>query len=138
MPIFFRLFLLFTCIPLVELYLLIRIGQMIGAFHTILLVLLTGMAGAWLARREGTRTLDRIQGLLSRGEMPGEELLDALLIFMAGLVLITPGILTDLLGLFLLVPRGRAFVRKKLGDYFQRRVNAQNVTIVYRNPNGSG
>ena len=62
----------------------------------------------------------------------------ALSIFMAGLVLITPGTLTDLLGLFLLVPRGRAFVRKKLGDYFQRRVNAQNVTIVYRNPNGSG
>ena len=131
---FFRLFLLFTIIPLVELYILIRIGQVIGALNTLLLVLLTGVVGAYLAKREGIRTLGRIQDLMARGEMPGGALLDALLILVAGLVLITPGIITDMLGLFLLFPATRARVREWLRGYFQKRISSKNVTILYKDP----
>ena len=131
---FFRLFLLFTIIPLVELYILIRIGEVIGALNTLVLVILTGVVGAYLARREGIRTFQRIQNLLAAGEMPGEALLDALLILVAGLVLVTPGVLTDLLGLFLLFPITRIQIRERLRKYLQERLSSGNVTIVYKDP----
>ena len=88
-----KLFLAFTLIPLVEIYLLIKLGQNFGAITSILLVIFTGILGAYLARMEGLRTLFRIQETMREGRMPGEELLDALLIAIAGLVLITPGLL---------------------------------------------
>ncbi len=133
---FFRLFLLFTAVPLVELYLLISIGQVIGAMNTILLVLLTGIVGAWLAQREGVRTIGRIQALLANGEMPGKELIDALLILVAGFVLITPGVVTDVLGLLLLFPVTRSVIRNWLAKNFQQRISDQTVTIVYHDSNG--
>lgn len=131
---FFRLFLLFTIIPLVELYILIRIGQVVGALNTLLLVLFTGVVGAYLAKREGIRTLGRMQDLMARGEMPGGALFDALLILVAGLVLITPGILTDVLGLLLLFPPTRTRFRDWLRRYFQKRISSKNVTILYKDP----
>jgi UPF0716 protein FxsA len=131
---FFRLFLLFTCVPLLELYLLLQIGSVIGALNTILLVIFTGMLGAFLAQREGIRTLQTIQSLLAQGEMPGEALLDALLILMAGFVLITPGILTDLLGFLLLMPGGRAHVRKWLRGYLENKLSSGHIRVTYKEP----
>lgn len=133
---FLRLFLLFTTVPLIELYLLIRIGQVIGAMNTILLVLFTGVVGAWLAQREGMRTIARIQVLLANGEMPGKDMIEALLILVAGFLLITPGIVTDLLGLLLLLPFTRARIRERLTRFFQQRISDRDVTIVYHDPNG--
>ena len=131
---FLRLFLLFTCVPLVELYLLLQIGSVIGALNTILLVIFTGMLGAFLAQREGIRTLQTIQSLLAQGEMPGEALLDALLILLAGFVLITPGILTDLLGFLLLVPGGRDHVRKWLRGYLEKKLSSAHTRVTYKEP----
>ena len=115
---FFRLLLLFTLVPLVELYLLIRIGGLIGAGPTILLVLGTGAVGAWLARREGLRSWIAVQQELAAGRLPAEELLHALLVVIAGVLLVTPGVFTDAFGLLMLVrPVRAALIRRWSGLY---------------------
>ena len=111
-----KLFLAFTLIPLVEIYLLIKLGQNFGAITSILLVIFTGILGAYLAKMEGLRTLFRLQETLREGGMPGEELLDALLIALAGLVLITPGFISDAVGFLLLVPFTRMLVKNWLKE----------------------
>ncbi len=115
---FIRLLLLFTLLPLAELYLLIKIGSVMGAFATILLVLSTGALGAILSRRQGFGVWLRIQESLSRGEFPGDDLIDGLLIFGAGMVLLTPGIITDTIGFLLLIPASRSFARRWLKGRF--------------------
>ncbi|MFQ5904587.1 MAG: FxsA family protein, partial [Candidatus Binatia bacterium] len=89
-----RLFLLFTIVPLIELYLLIKIGSYLGALNTVLLIVITGILGALLARLEGLRVLRQIVQNLSQGIVPAEELVDGVLIFIAGILLVTPGVLT--------------------------------------------
>ena len=106
-----RLFLAFTIIPIIEIYLLIEIGSMFGALTAVTLVILTGFLGAFLARMQGLKTLYRIQESLREGRMPSGELLDALLIVIAGLVLLTPGFLTDSAGFLLLIPATRNSIK---------------------------
>jgi len=106
-----KLFLVFTIIPIIEIYLLIEIGSMFGALTAITLVILTGFLGAFLARMQGLQTLYRIQVSLREGRMPSSELLDALLIVIAGLVLLTPGFLTDSAGFLLLIPATRNSIK---------------------------
>ena len=113
-----KLFLAFTIIPVVEIYLLIQIGSAFGVFTSIAPVIFTGFLGAFLARIQGMQTLFRIQESLREGRMPSAELLDALLIGVAGLVLLTPGFLTDTAGFVLLIPSTRnaikSWLRKKI------------------------
>jgi len=97
-------------VPLVELGLLIKVGQHFGAVNTILLVILTGVAGAWLAKYQGLRVLWEIRSLLSRGVMPGYKLVEGLLVLLGGLLLLTPGFVTDVLGLLCLLPVSRPFL----------------------------
>ncbi|MFO7883795.1 MAG: FxsA family protein [Desulfobacteraceae bacterium] len=99
-----KLFLCFTLIPVIELYLLIKIGAVIGGFNAILIVIATGFFGAWLARMEGMQTMLRVRSSLNQGIMPADDLIDALIILIAGIILITPGFLTDIGGLLLLWP----------------------------------
>ena len=106
-----KLFLAFTIIPIIEIYLLIEIGSMVGALAAVTLVILTGFLGAFLARMQGLQTLYRIQESLREGRMPSGELLDALLIVIAGLVLLTPGFLTDSAGFLLLIPATRNSIK---------------------------
>lgn len=114
-----RLFLLFTLVPLVELLLLLRIGSTIGLAPTLLLVIATGFAGAWLARREGLRSWNAVRDELAAGRLPATELLHSLLILLAGIVLVTPGVLTDLVGLTLLVRPIRAGLIGRMHRRFQ-------------------
>ena len=109
-----KLFLAFTIIPVVEIYLLIQIGTIFGALTSIALVIVTGFLGAYLARIQGLQTLFRIQKSLREGQMPSSELLDALLIGIAGLVLLTPGFLTDAFGFLLLIPNTRTAIKQWL------------------------
>ena len=118
----FRLLILFTVIPLVEVAVLIRIAEALSWSVTFGLVLLTGILGAWLARREGLKVLSRIQAELSEGGIPTDAMLDGALIVAAGLVLVTPGVLTDLCGFALLVPSFRGWVKRRLKAVFQARV----------------
>ena len=110
------LWLLFVVVPLVELAILIWIGQWIGAWTTIGAVILIGATGAWLAKHQGLRTWSRIHESLSQGVMPGGELLDGLLLLIAAVLLITPGVLTDLVALLLFVPAVRTFLKRRLTD----------------------
>ena len=118
---FFRLLLLFTVVPLIELMLLIEIGRWVGLPATIALVLFTGALGAWLARTQGMQTLARLQQELQAGRMPTDALLDGLMIFIAGAVLLTPGLLTDLFGFALLTPACRGVVRRAVSEGFRKR-----------------
>ena len=121
---FIKLFLAFTLVPFIEIYLLIKIGAQVGAFNTILIVILTGLLGASLARLEGLKTMTKVRESLNRGELPAEEMLDAMLIFAAGVVLLTPGFITDLAGLTLLVPKTRywlkRWLRKKFDEWLKK------------------
>ncbi|MCP4671281.1 MAG: FxsA family protein [Desulfobacula sp.] len=115
-----KLFLCFTLIPVLELYLLIKIGTVMGGFNTILLVILTGFVGAWLARMEGMNTMMKLRMNVQQGLMPAEELIDAVIIFAAGVVLLTPGLITDVFGLALLWPvtrnKFKQILRKKFDE----------------------
>ena len=129
-----KLFLAFTLIPVSEIYILIKIGGQIGILPSIGLVIITGIVGASLARSQGLQTLGRIRDSFQQGVVPGEELLNALLIAIAGIVLLTPGFLTDAAGLFLLIPATRTLCREWLKRrielvYAQR--NVGNGPIIY-------
>ncbi|HEX9788781.1 MAG TPA: FxsA family protein [Candidatus Binatia bacterium] len=127
-----RIFLFFTIVPLVELFILIKIGGHIGALNTILLVIFTVLLGAMLVRMEGLRTLRQIQSSLARGQLPAEELIDGVLIFAGGILLVTPGVLTDLCALILLLPYTRMHFKRWLRRRFDRMVASGNVRLNYR------
>lgn len=126
---FGRLFLLFTLVPLVELVLLIRIGEWMGVLPTVALVVTTGIVGAALARREGIRTWGRVQDELGAGRVPGGEMLHALMVVVAGAFLVTPGVLTDVAGLSLLVRPVRSAVIGRLRRSLEARVQEGSVRV---------
>lgn len=127
-----RIFLFFTIVPLVELFILIKIGGHIGALNTILLVIFTVLLGAMLVRMEGLRTLRQIQSSLAQGQLPAEELIDGVLIFAGGILLLTPGVLTDLGALILLLPYTRMHFKRWLRRRFDRMVASGNIRLNYR------
>jgi len=123
-----RLLLLFVVVPLVELALLWKIGTVMGWPQTFALVLLTGVIGSWLARREGLRCWDRVRQKLEAGELPGDPLIDAVMILVAGVLLVTPGVLTDLLGFALLLPGFRRVIKRRLQRRFQAHIKMYTTT----------
>ena len=127
---FLRLLLLFTIVPLIELYLLITIGGVIGVVPTIAIVIGTGVLGAWLARWQGLTVLRRISDEMAAGRLPTDALIDGLLILVAAAVLLTPGLLTDTLGFVLLVPASRALVRKVVAAAIARRVQDAGPDVI--------
>jgi UPF0716 protein FxsA len=133
-----RLFLLFTVVPLVELVVLIRIGQWLGALPTIALVAVTGMVGAWLARREGSRSWRAVRRELTEGRVPGEELLHTLLIVVAGAFLVTPGVFTDVAGLLALVRPTRQLAVKALRKRLARGLEEGTVRMFWAGSAGPG
>ncbi len=102
---------LFLLVPLAELYVIIQVGQAFGALNTIALLIVISVAGAWLAKREGLSVWRRFQNQVQVGAVPGKEIADGVMILFAGALLMTPGFLTDLLGIALLLPPVRAAVR---------------------------
>ena len=112
------LLLLFLLVPVVEIYLLIKIGGVIGAFPTVVLVILTAVIGAALARYQGLATLQRLQATMARGETPAIEVFEGVLLLVGALMLLTPGFMTDLLGFACLIP----VTRRALAFWLLRRV----------------
>lgn len=127
----FKLFAAFAIIPLIEIYFLMKVGSWLGAEATIALVLLSGFAGAWLARQQGTSVLLRIRENMNMGIPPTGQLIDGLLILVAGIVLLTPGFVTDITGMLLLIPPVRAKLKHVLHQKFQQWVMQGNVTIIH-------
>ncbi|MDP1805265.1 MAG: FxsA family protein, partial [Acidimicrobiales bacterium] len=105
------LVLLFLVVPLAELYFIIQVGQAFGALNTIALLIIISAAGAWLVRREGISVWKRFQRQIESGAVPGKEIADGVMILFAGALLMTPGVLTDVLALALLLPPVRAVIR---------------------------
>ena len=127
---FLRLLLLFTIVPLIELYLLITIGGYIGVAPTIAIVIGTGILGAWLARWQGLAVLRRITEETAAGRLPTDALVDGLLVLVAGAVLLTPGLITDTVGFALLIPTSRAVVRKAVSAAIGRRVEVADPNVI--------
>lgn len=124
----FRLFCAFVLVPLLELALLIRIGTAVGAWPTLALVVGTGLLGAALARREGTRALLALRRDLAEGRLPARSLVAGASVLVGGAFLLTPGVLTDLAGLFLLFP----LTRRLAFRWVRRRMEAGLATGAVR------
>lgn len=115
---FIKLLILFIFVPILEIYVLLEVGNSIGLGATILLVLATGVAGAHLAKSQGMALLFKIQQEMAAGRMPAEELIDGAMVLSGGLLLLTPGLCTDLVGFLLLAP----FSRNTLKGWLKKRI----------------
>ncbi len=129
---FTKLLLLFTLGPLLELYLLIVIGRQIGPLPTILIVLATGLLGVFLARAQGFLVLGQIGDSLRRGELPGEAIVDGVLVLIGSAFLLTPGLITDTAGFLLLLPGSRATVRRLVLNRLKRALEEGTLRIYRR------
>lgn len=121
---FLILFLLFVLIPVLELSVLIRVGEQLGTWNTIGLVLFTAVLGVSLVRSQGLSTLMQVQQKLSRGEAPGQEIVEGMMLAMAGVLLVIPGFVTDFIGLLLLTP----FTRRPIAAFVFNRMQLRVIS----------
>jgi UPF0716 protein FxsA len=103
---------LFVALPIVEIYVIIQVGQAIGAIPTIVLLILESLLGAWLVKHEGRRTWRALTETLSSGQLPGRQLADAALVLVGGTLLLTPGFVSDVFGFFFVLPFTRPVARR--------------------------
>ena len=122
-----RLFLLFTVVPALELWLLIQIGSIIGTIETIFLIILTGAIGANLARNQGLQVLGELNQALQEGKSPAKKVAEGLLILGGGLLLITPGVCTDIVGFSVMIPPFRAALAQVLQNILLKRIQVGNL-----------
>ena len=132
---FIRLFLLFTLIPAIELYLLIRVGSIIGAGNTILLIIGTGMLGAYYARQQGLAVMTSIQTRMNQGQLPGDDLVNGAMLLVGGAFLITPGFLTDFAGFSLIFPPTREAIKVVVKGWIEKKTREGEI-IVTQDPRG--
>ncbi len=125
-----KLTLLFTLVPLVEIFILVKLGGLVGALPTVLLVILTGVAGAYLVRRQGIKVAGKIRKKLQSGRMPAEELWEGAALLVAGTTMITPGLITDFLGFVLLVPFARSILKEYVLSWARKRWLENDETYV--------
>lgn len=119
---FIKLLILFTLVPIVELYVLLEAGRQIGVGATIGMIFLTGIAGAYLARSQGFNLINRIQADLNQGRVPADQIMDGAIILAGGLLLLTPGFCTDLFGFCLLTPVTRQYIKIWLTKWLDRKI----------------
>ncbi|MFW0859715.1 MAG: FxsA family protein [Dehalococcoidia bacterium] len=123
----YKLVILFVVMPLAELALLVYLGTLIGVLYTVLIVVVTGLIGAFLAKNQGLATLSRIRSSIERGVLPADELFQGVLILIGGLLLLTPGLITDLVGFAILIPQTRNIVAKWLRGLIQRKIQQREI-----------
>jgi len=128
---FGRLLLLFLLTPAVELGVLIQVDRLIGFGPTIALIIATGVVGSYLARREGLNTWRRLNRRLQSGDLPGKELVDGVIILVAGALLVTPGVLTDVVGFLGLIPPSRRLIRKALMRRFSSKMQEGSMQVQF-------
>jgi len=133
-----RLALLFVIVPILELMLLVRLGQVVGLWPTLALVLFTGLTGAALARLEGMRVLFQFQRELASGRLPGQAVLDGISVLVGGAFLLTPGILTDVAGFLLLLPPSRRWIQGRVRRRLERGLREGTIKVVTMGSGGFG
>ncbi|MFL6199283.1 MAG: FxsA family protein [Thermoanaerobaculia bacterium] len=123
------LFFLLIALPVAEIALLISIGHRLGVAATVALLLVSGLLGAFLARRQGLAVVRKVQSEMAAGRVPAGQLVDGLLILLAGVLLILPGVLTDALGFFCLLPAGRTLLKAWLRKRFEAGVRSGRIAV---------
>ena len=113
------LFVLFILVPIIEITVLMQVGALLGVWPTVAIVIITAWLGAKYVKQQGVATLQSVQTKMAQGQMPSDEIVGGLLLLVAGIVLVTPGFVTDIIGLLLLVP----VVRKTITQQVQQHVN---------------
>jgi UPF0716 protein FxsA len=129
-----RLALLFVLVPVLELVVLIELGQVVGLWPTLALVVLTGVAGATLARAEGLRVLWSFQQEMAAGRLPGQALQDGISVLVGGAFLLTPGVLTDVVGFSLLLPPSRRWIQARFRRSLEGRIQEGSVRFAFMGP----
>jgi UPF0716 protein FxsA len=129
-----RLMLLFVIVPVIELMLLIELGQYVGFLPTLLLVMATGIGGAALARLEGLRVFYQFQQELAKGQIPGQALLDGISVLIGGAFLLTPGILTDFVGFSLLFPPSRRWIQRLVRARLEQQIKDGGIQVMSMGP----
>ena len=131
-----RLALLFVIVPIVELLVLIKLGEVMGLMPTLALVVFTGVAGAAMARAEGLRVFFAVQAELALGRLPGQGLLDGISVLIGGAFLLTPGVLTDIAGFSLLLPITRRWIQRRVRARLERQIKEGTINMVVMGPDG--
>jgi len=126
---FSYLVVLFTVLPALELMVLFKVGAIVGPMTTFMIIILTGVWGAYLARLQGFVILQKIQNDLNKGVIPNNEMMEGLMILVGGILLLTPGFITDTFGLLLLIPLTRAIIRLFVQNRFQAAIKKGNVNV---------
>lgn len=129
---FLRLLLIFALVPIIEIWLLIKAGRVIGALPTVAILLAISMTGAWLARSQGFKIIAAIRDDLAVGRMPAAHILDGAMILAGGILLLTPGFFTDFIGLFFLIPTTRILLKKWLRIWLEKKLRRGEVLVIRR------
>lgn len=119
---FLRLFLVFTIVPIIEIWILIKIGRVIGPLPTVAILLAISLAGAWLAKSQGFRIIVAIRDELAAGHLPAAHFLDGALVLAGGILLLSPGFFTDFIGIFFLIPATRELLKRWLRNWLEHRL----------------
>jgi len=124
---FTKLLILFVIVPVTELYILIEVGKRIGSLTTISIIIFTGILGAYLVKNQGFMILKKIQNDLNDGIMPGDSLIQGAIILAGGILLLTPGFVTDTVGFIFLIPVSRNVIKKYLLKWLKGKIEKSNV-----------
>ncbi|RZO16631.1 MAG: FxsA family protein [Verrucomicrobiaceae bacterium] len=130
---FFRLLILFISVPIIELFLLIEVGKKISWELTVLIIFITAIIGARLTKTQGSQTIRNVQSALRLGKIPHREVLDGLMILVAGAILLTPGFLTDFVGFCLLIPKLRSYLQKFLKNFLKNKMIVRKNAVFNQN-----
>lgn len=128
----FKIFLMVTIIPLIEIYILFKISEVTSIWTTIVIVIITGFAGAYLTKREGTAIISSIKSEINEGRVPGNQLINGLCVLIGGVLLVTPGLLTDITGFTLVMPITRQFYIKLIRRWLTNMINMGSINIFFR------
>ena len=132
------LFILFAVLPILEIALLVNVGSVIGGWNTIGLVILTAFIGAYFVKREGISTLQTAQAKMQRNEVPGKELVEGLMLVVAGVLLVTPGFITDIIGFMFALPGSRHLLAAQVSKHMKMRVVAPGMGAGFGSGAGFG
>jgi UPF0716 protein FxsA len=131
------LFLAFLVVPILEIYVIVQVGQEIGAWPTVLLLLLESALGAWIVRREGRRAWRALRDAVSQGQLPSRQLADGALLLLGGALLLAPGFITDFVGFLLVLPPTRALARAVLLTWLAHRAQSTAMGWMGAGPTGA-
>ncbi|MEH7385204.1 FxsA family protein [Bacillus sp. JJ1521] len=123
---------LIIIVPALEISVLIFSGKTLGIPITLLLILLTGVIGAWLAKKQGLEIIRRARQQMDYGQVPGEAIMDGICILIGAVLLLTPGYISDLTGFLLLLPVTRNYIKPVIANWISRRIDRGNFTVIRR------